>query len=606
MALLAGTLPIGSLGNLHVDRKYRAQGIGPPVKDSDEITRMLHAPQRPVPTKEQKEAWIEKWTNALAIGHKAGCGCPITRLNAVQAWALEEASTGQSGVIGSLRIGSGKTGLDVLYAMVVPGVTQAVLLIPPALRAQFAADFAKWALHFRVPNLAGSSNAYYRDRPVLRVLAYSELSNPAATLWFQTHKPELVIGDEVQALADRRSVRTDRFIRHFISQPDTIFLGHTGSLTTKSTLQFFHLLALALREKSPLAIDPPIAEEHAALLDPEPPNGFRPPVGAMQRLCVGDETPQESFHRRFVATPGVVTTDDSRLSVGVSIQVRSPGIVPQPVRDALAIVRQKAQRPDGEELLEADKIAACARQIATGCYMRWKFPHGEPEELIDAWFSARKAFGAELRERMTRRVEHMDSPTLCRNAAERFYADYQGHLPKWHAVTWPAWRDIKDAVYHEQDVVWIDDFLLRDAAAWALADPGVVFVDHPAFGHRLAQMTGLDYYGSGPQASAAILKFDETHGPAKRSIIASLRAHGTGKNLQAFNRVLIVDMPSDAGIVEQAIGRLYRPGQHRDVSVFRYAHTHELAGAYESVLRKAEYVRVTDGLVHVVLFAETT
>lgn len=593
-------LPIGSLGNIRTEqRKFGVQfGVAP--KDSEELQRVLAAPQRPIPSPDVLDGYVEKWTRELELHPGETCNCPIKRLNRPQAWALEEASWGLTGVLGSLKIGSGKTGLDILYAMVVPGVKLAALLIQPNLRAQFAADFATWALHFKVPNWirSGHSGVYYQGRPVLHVLAYSELSNASATTWFQAYKPQLVIADEVQNLQDRKSVRTHRVLRRFADAPETVFLAHSGSLTTRSVRQYAHTAALSLRMNSPLPIEPSTTEEWAPLLDPEPPNGLRPAAGALRKLCLEDETPQEAFLRRATNTPGFITTEDSRLPTSVTIRVRKPGRLPPDVASALAVVRNKKRRPDGEELIEMSDIAACAKQVATGLYMRWKFPRGEPEDLIEDWFAKRKAFGAELRDRLLRRVEHMDSPKLCKEAAERFHAGYEGKMPVWPSECWPAWRDVKGLVRPESDTVWIDDFLVRDAAAWAREAPGIVWCDHPAFGHKLAKMAGIEYYGAGEQASAGILKCDGGH-----SIVASIKAQGTGKNLQAFNRALIVDMPSDAGIVEQVIGRMYRQGQKRDVEIFRYEHTEEFENSWLSVIRNAAYVRATTGAVHVVLFA---
>lgn len=588
---------------------YRVNNTLPAPRDDAELRRVIDAPQRAVPDADQLEIWREKWTRRLEIpSHAAGCGCPIRRLNGPQAWALEEASKGEYGILGSLKVGSGKTGLDVLLAMVVPKVRSAVLLIPPALRAQFANDFAVWGRHFRVPNLAGASGLVYPDCPVLRVLAYSELSRAGCTEWFAAYRPDLIIADECQALQDRKSVRTHRFIRHFASCPDTIYCGYSGSLTTRSVEQYAHQAALSLRERSPLPIDPVVTSVWAAVLDPEV-HGGRAPDGALRKFCDGPlEDVRSAFRRRMTRTPGVITTEDSRLDVSVTVRVRDPGPIPPAVTTALQTVRMQGKRPDGQDLEEASEIAAYARQVATGMFTRWKFPslrglEGQALALeirrIEGWFARRKDWGAELRDRLNVRSEHMDSPELCTNAAKRALEGYKGKLPVWHAKTWAAWAEVKDTVRHEDDVVWLHEFLIEDAARWASRAPGIVWVEHPAFGHLLAKRTGMPYFGAGEEASTTILKEDGT-----RSIIASVKAHGTGKNLQAFNRALMIDTPSDAGIVEQMIGRLYRHGQRRDVLIERYEHTFEYVDAWAAQMTRAEYVRETTGTVYAVLFAE--
>jgi hypothetical protein len=198
------------------------------------------------------------------------------------------------------------------------------------------------------------------------------------------------------------------------------------------------------------------------------------------------------------------------------------------------------------------------------------------------------------------RRPHLDSPALCVAAAQRHFAGYKGEKPTWAAATWERWNAVRDSVHPESEAVWIDDFLVRDALEWALEKPGIVWCGHPAFGHLLAKLSKgrVPYLGGGDANSEAIAK--ETGG---RSIAASIASHGTGKNLQSFCRNLIVDVPSDAGIVEQLVGRTYRYGQKSDVTVERYAHTPELSGAWDSVLRGASYVRETTGSLHGVLFA---
>ena len=583
-----------------------AMGFKPAVGESAELERILAATPflRPMPSEERLEVYRDKWTRALENPAHRGCDCPIKRLNGPQAWYFEEAALNakeRRGVIGSLRIGTGKTGVDVLLAMALAdfGVKQALLLIPPRLRAQFAVDFATWGRHFKTPNLAGSAGAWYPTRPVLRVMAYSELSSKSATDCFKSFKPDLVIADECHNLKDRRSTRGDRFIRYFASAAEAghgpILCAHSGSLTTRSIQDYFHLSALALRELSPLPIDPNVAEEWGGVLDPSK-DGFTAPPGALKKLCAPGEKPKDAFYRRRNATQGFLTTPDVRLPVKVGIRVRSPGALPPEVVKALATIR-RGERPDGEELTEASEVAMAARQAAVGIFMRWKFPHGEPEDLIDEWFRKRKAYFREVREALKYRSEYLDSPGHLTDAAERAARGYSGKLPVWKCAEWEPWRDVKDRVRPESDTVWLSDFLLEDAAAWAAEAPGIVWSDHPAWAHRLAKLTGLTYYGGGPAADALLAKVD-----GGRSIIASIKAHGTGKNLQMFSRCLFVDQPSDAGIVEQAIGRLYRQGQTRDVEVTRYQHTPEYADAWESVMAFSRYA--ADTQVYTVLFAD--
>ena len=141
--------------------------------------------------------------------------------------------------------------------------------------------------------------------------------------------------------------------------------------------------------------------------------------------------------------------------------------------------------------------------------------------------------------------------------------------------------------------MWVDDFMVMDAVAWARVSPGIIWFDHVAFGHRVAELGRFPYYGGGNEASRAILG---EYG--KRTIVASIAAHGTGKNLQVFNRNLITTMPANDGVMEQLVGRTHRQGQLKDVTVDFYSHTKEEIDALVSARSQADYVRQTTGALH--------
>jgi hypothetical protein len=151
---------------------------------------------------------------------------------------------------------------------------------------------------------------------------------------------------------------------------------------------------------------------------------------------------------------------------------------------------------------------------------------------------------------------------------------------------------IENRVYHVSETVWESDWLLKDAAAWALEEPGIVWTEHPEFAERVAKLAGIPYYGAGKAASAEIIleKGD-------RSIVASMDAHNEGKNLQgAFSRNLLTSFPSSAALVEQVVSRTHRPGQPKDeVEVFYYLHTREFENSKEVALERAKYVHQTLG-----------
>lgn len=579
-----------------------------PVQETSDLKRIQALPQRRPPTAEEKVIYAKYMTEMLRWDRKSTCECKELRPNVpnpcikdllpVQGWYLYEAMTG--GVLGHLAVGAGKTGVGLLLPMVVPNVKRAVLLIPPNLRDQLKLDYRIWSQHFRVPNIAGNTGPYHADRPVLHVLAYSELSHASSSVWLTTNAPDLIIADEVQALRDKKSVRSGRFLRALAAKPDTKFCCHSGSLTARSLEDYDHLSAISLREGSPLPVDPMVTRAWCAVLDAVPAGGYHAPMGALAKLCKEGETAREGFQRRLLNTKGVVTTEDAMLPVKLSIRERKvEGGIPDSVREALQFTRTRQQRPDGEELVEATEVAAVTKQLSYGLYMRWTYPHMEPEPLINEWFKKRQAFNRELREKLQYRRDHLDSPLLCKQAAQRYIDGYSGVLPTWRTDHYLPWVEIKDQVEPVPAVVWVDDFLAKDAAKWAKENVGIVWVAHPSFGAKVAALSGLQYFGAGDEASRELLKVD-----GKKSIICSIKAHGTGKNLQMFSRNLIANPPSNGADYEQLVGRTHRYGQRSDVTVELYQHTQELVEAFEAALKHATYVRQTTGTLQKLLFAE--
>lgn len=511
--------------------------------------------------------------------------------------------------------------LGMLLPMCMPNCKRAVLLIPPDLRPQFAADWESYGKHWVLPNLAGG-RWFVPGRPVLHVIAYSELSHAKSSALLDQIDPDLVMGDEISALRNFTAARVIRFNRFFLTHPKTRFAGWDATVIGDSIEDFWHLLVMALGNGSPLPVKHSEVMAWARALDPSDKEGYFMP-GVLEEFCEPGESIRSGFQRRLVATAGVVATEENALNIPLIFQERKPPLTPLNISVHLATLRRKTEdggwkRPDGEELRTPVEVISCARQLAQGLYLRWRFPHGEPTEVIDTWFARRQEWNRELRAVLRAPRVHMDSPLLCENAAARYYTGgcpgcargpeqehesgckvVESH-PLWPSFTFKAWRAVEDTVHHVTEVVWESDWLLRDAAAWAREAPGIVWVDHPAFGNRLAQLTGLPYYGGGDESAHEIIKED-----GSRSIICSVQSNKKGKNLQAWHRNLLVAFPSSNDVVEQVVGRTYRSGQYApQVTCDYYLHTPELEHSFETAQKRAAFVAETLGTAQKLVYGE--
>lgn len=533
----------------------------------------------------------------------------ITQLLPAQAWALWEAGV-NDGLFGAIGVGYGKTGMDVLAPMVMKDCHVAVLLMPPGLVAQFIAAYVLWREHFHVPSLVvpkGYSvpgGGIIAGRPVMHIVPYSRLSRAENTAMLATLGADLYISDEGHRLRYPNTSTTSRVLRVWDQAREREertprLCIWSGTLLTKTIKDVTHMFALTHGEGSPLPIVSEVVDEWSATLDPSP---MPAPQGELRRLCEPGERLYDAVHRRLAETQGVIFTRASAVDAALTITERKAPRLPASLRRHLQTLRDEGRRPDGELYLDQMEIARCARQLAQGFYYYWIYPRGEPAAVIDEWFNARQAWHSEAREKLKAREEHLDSPLLLQYAAERYLRGYKGPLPTWQSDTWEHWKRVKDTVHHETAVERVDDYLVQNAVEYLRGRPGVVWCQERGFRDWCADVSGAPSYGGGDDAADRIVREN-----GKRSILASIKAHGTGRDGLQFNfsRQLIASPPASADIFEQLLGRLHRQGFTGDeVETEVYRHTTEMRHAVDQALRQAKFVEGLTTNLQKLLFAD--
>lgn len=635
------------------DTSYQSTKM--PVQDSEDLQRIKALPRRaPVlPDSREAELLVQVVTNRYARKRTTRCDCAgirerydlppdpcITRLNTTQAWALYELHV-YGGLLGPIGVGHGKTILDLLSPLAVRGCRKAVLLVPPNLVVQLIQEYELLREHFVVPSmivwgdvkLPGdvqrrpyNAIAPEPDAPTIHVYPYSRLSRPESTVKLEEIGADLIVADEAHKLRHADTATTARVLRYLDKHGASVRgAAWSGSLSDASLKDYAHLAAMALREMSPLPLEPETVEDWARAIDPKlgkrddgndynNPWSAAAPPGALFQLDDGRGGHiTEVFHRRLVETPGVVSTRAPAIDAELSIVEQHPNVdeIPEPVEDALDKLRDTWCRPDGEQLVDALSVARCARELACGFFYRWTFPRGEPVSLILEWLEIRKLYRSELRWKLAQRREYLDSPYLCELAAKRHHGDvaippcphdkdpreWALKHPMWESEFWPAWRDIRGQVQPETEAVRLDDYLARDAAEWAIANRGIVWYDSNEFGEWVAELSGLTKHGGGPNAGSMLMT-ELKHTRGQRSVVCSIHSHGTGRNgLQSyFHDQLVAQPPSSPSKWEQLLGRLHRIGQLSPIVYARfYRHTPELADHVDKALARALYVQTTLG-----------
>lgn len=560
------------------------------VKDSAELQRILKIRRRPPFALRKEEGTLVDLTETYrkASGTKT--------LFPIQSAALYDMRL-SGGLFGPVGVGGGKT-LITLLAPEAMDSKMAVILVPPALRAQLTTvDIPRYSKEWRIP-LAR-----------IRIVAYSQLSTAASADILEEIKPDLIIADEAHSLRHREAARTKRFMRYMHAHPECRFVCLSGTMTRRSLRDYQHLAELALKKNSPLPNHFPTLCEWAEVLDVAVSEDDLMPPGALLQLCNDEElnriagarsdkreiqtVMREAFRRRVVETPGVVATEESSIGTSLVIQAARPA-VPGEVKRMIDNVRDAWVIGD-EELTDPLAVARVTRQLAAGFYYRPVWPDGKVDH---EWLEARKNWNKEVREILRLSRRGMDSPMLIAQACAR--GEYQSDY-------WEAWAAVKDRPEPPREAVWISDFLARAAIAWAKENcsktsPGIIWYSHSALGEMIAKLSGFPFFGPGAKASKELTEVNAQKTPA---IIASVKAHGTGKNLQPFCLNLFTTPISSGADAEQAIARTHRPGQEADeVRCDVYVHTIETMAAFRSSVRDAAYIESTQGQRQKLNFAE--
>ena len=550
----------------------------PPVIRSADFRRVESLPRRTVSPHD---------FDILAVTNLLRTHDGEMELRAIQAMALREIQENE-GLLGAIGVGHGKT----LVSLLAPSMVQAerpLLLLPAQLK------------RLTIESVLPEMKRHWKISPALRIESYHELSNNRNLL--EEYEPDLIIADECHRISRKESARTRRIMRYFNTHPETKFVGLSGTVTRKSLEDYWHLALMALGEKAPLPLKWREMKVWASALDDGIIEPERASLGALRRFCE-DPSPQntgmrkerervrEGYRRRLTETPGVLATSDTGCEASLVIRKRfsiaKPAGSPLWMVGALDTLRNNWTTPAGEEITDAVDYWRKAREIGMGFYYEWDWETPNLE-----WLRARSEWRKFVR-RTTQRRPQFDTEMLVTLACER------GEL---RSSEYDNWILIKGDENPKTRTVWCCDRVLEDAMSLVtLGDPGnkdqhrdtIIWYEQRAVGERLKELRPeWPLFKGGPQATQHLAAHvRDVGGPC----IASIRAHGIGVNLQAFNDGIILTPPSSGAIWEQLLGRTHRAGQEADEVIMTvYQHTKEFEGALEKALENAKYIEQSTG-----------
>jgi hypothetical protein len=563
--------------NSNVSDARRREGVG----ESAEFFRIKALPRR-----------ILRFDEAPDLTERFKKPSGTMRLWPVQSACLAEAEKAD-GLFAPIRAGGGKTLTSYLLPVAMHSKKAVILVSPQLKRKALELDIPKLYRHWQIPT----------ER--IRIIAYSELSNAKCAQLLDEINPDLIVADECHNLRHKSAARTKRFLRFMKEHPGCRFVPLSGTITSRSILDYQHLIELALRKNSPVPAHWGVLIEWADALDVPRPNCDPMSPGALLAFCSSEElqqlngrTPTDAqpfvrsgYRRRLVETPGVVATEEGAIGTSLIITGLHP-VVPAEVKVRINDLRNRWVIEE-EELVDPMSVARVARELAGGFFYRWVWPGGQKDM---EWLIARSTWNKELRQILKLNRKGLDSPL------EVIHAILAGKL---RSENWSAWAKVKERPVPPTEAVWVSEYLVDEAIRWARekcskSEPGIIWYSWDAFGQKTALKGGFPFYGPG-------MKHDPSFADPKNEpvIICSIAAHSTGKDLQKYQHNLITTPQTSGAGWEQLMARTHRPGQEADeVTVDAFLHTQEMQNAFDQAIRDAEYTEQTQGQKQKLLYAE--
>lgn len=474
----------------------------------------------------------------------------------IQAAALYEIWQ-QEGACVFARVGAGKTKIAGLAPTLLAdkGYTRPCLVVPANLKKKTDREFTEDRKHWRI------THQYW-----LHSYTFFSLEKNAEWLW--EARPDSFVFDEPDRLRKMYGNAMVKRFRQYLEwrkgeglKTAVVFL--TGTPYRDSCQDYLHWLVWSLGDGAPAPLETAKHGQVSAYLD-EQENSAKRDFESHYGSVGNHEAAVTRFRERLIQTPGVIVSNDAYTgsTLTCSTHYVDPGL-----NEHYRVLRDLCQRPDGWELVdkseddaEADEINTwsvwgVARQLSLGFFYQ-----PDPPPPAD-WARARSAWCRYVRDIIDNEEIALETEKQVRSMCEK-----QDDPP----YEWTAWRDIKDTFQPNRVPVWVSDHALEHAQTWGQNAPGIIWVDHVAFGQKLSAVTGWHYYG---QRGLNALGRSIEDADGRTPVIASRKANATGRNLQhAFHRNLIMTLPPCGRDVEQLIGRTHRHGQpqanvHVDVYV---------------------------------------
>lgn len=563
-----------------------------------------------------------------------------------------------------VSVGAGKTLISLMVAerAFVSGIERILLLVPSQVYPQLVTrdiNYARAHVPLSVPfhKLGNTTRAkrlaYARSgRPGCYILPYSCLSTQDSSELLELIEAGLIIADEAHLLKNAKAARTKR-IRRYIDAKEPQMVAMSGTITSKSIVDYWHLIRACLKENSPLPKSSHIVRQWGQVIDADTAgwtgpedyhpayDGFRtepvmPLVRWAQKHFPDEDFPEtvrgfrHAYKHRLNTAPGVVVSAEHEIGTSLIMENRKVEPKQRPtgwddLQDLIDGVTKDFKAPNGDEIDHAIHQFGWLYQLSAGFYndLYWPAPQvlagergiseREAEDILDKarWHHRLlQLYHSTLRKWLTHRARpKLDTPFLVGADMAQHGAKHVGQ------ELYHSWLDAKEADFEgrpdrRSKPVRICDYKVSHAVDWALNEVpkgrgAMLWVHHKEVGKWIVEQIkrkGEDvlHCPAGKQHDATIIDPSNSH----RLVVASISAHGTGKNLQHFQHQFVVQWPRSAVVAEQMLGRLHRSGQDADELVVvtnNTTDTDELN--FAACLNDACYIHESTGVRQKLMYA---
>jgi hypothetical protein len=314
---------------------------------------------------------------------------------------------------------------------------------------------------------------------------------------------------------------------------------------------------------------------------------------------------RRAYKTRLVTAPGVVATGDAEIGTSLVLSntaidgTKTPGW--KELNKYMQDVDELYLTPNGDEIEHAIHAFKWKYELSAGFYNELVWPEGDTPEIRAAkeHHAAGQRYAKTLRKFLQDGARPgYDTPMLVGRNMSLHGAKFVG------IDLFRLWKEMKAMEFEGmpqriRNQIRVCPYKVNAAVRYASCldrgEGALIWVWHKEMGkwiYESLQEAGMEarYAQAGPSYDEMILNPKNQD----KVVVASIAAHGTGKNLQAFQNQMFAQWPRPATEAEQSLGRTHRNGQEADELVVRTLQSNQFDHeVFAACINDALYIQQT-------------